>query len=124
MAAGPRLTRRSPLKAGAAGAAALGLSACGEEYATTVSRAKDAPNVLLIVTDSTRADYGGAHNPHTRAQTTNLDALFKRSLKFDYAVPEAMPTGLVRRTLLTGMRGFPCRGWGLSPPLPAQVRRA
>jgi arylsulfatase A-like enzyme len=121
MAAGPRFTRRSALKAGAAGAAALGLSACGEEYATTTSRAKDAPNVLLIVTDSTRADYVGAYNPHTRARTTNLDALFKRSLKFDYAVPEAMPTGLVRRTLLTGMRGFPCRDWVLSPPLPAEV---
>jgi arylsulfatase A-like enzyme len=121
MAAGPRLTRRSALKAGAAGAAALGLSACGEEYATTIGRAKDAPNVLLIVTDSTRADYVGAYNPRTRAKTTNLDALFKRSLKFEYAVPEAMPTGLVRRTLLTGMRGFPCRDWVLSPPLPAEV---
>ncbi len=32
-----------------------------------------------------------------------------------------MPTGLVRRTLLTGMRGFPNRDWVLSPPMPAEV---
>ncbi len=121
MAVAPRLTRRSALKAGAAGAAAMGLAACGNEYEPTIGRAKDAPNVLLIVTDSTRADYVGAYNPHTRAKTTNLDALFKQSLKFEYAVPDAMPTGLVRRTLMTGMRGFPCRDWVLSPPLPAEV---
>lgn len=121
MAAGPRLTRRSALKAGAAGAAALGLGACDNEYAPRAGHAKDAPNVLLIVTDSTRADYIGAYNPDARAQTPSLDAIAKAGLRFDYAVPEAMPTGLVRRTLLTGMRGFPNRDWVLSPPMPAEV---
>ena len=82
---------------------------------------KDAPNVLLIVTDSTRADYVGAYNPDTRARTNSLNALAKQALRFEYAVPEAMPTGLVRRTLLTGMRGFPNRDWVLSPPMPAEV---
>ncbi|HMJ04040.1 MAG TPA: sulfatase-like hydrolase/transferase, partial [Conexibacter sp.] len=121
MAAGPRLTRRSALKAGAAGAAALGLSACGDEYEPRSGHARDAPNVILIVTDSTRADYIGAYNPDTRARTPSLDALAREGLRFDYAVPEAMPTGLVRRTLLTGMRGFPNRDWVLSPPMPAEV---
>lgn len=116
-----RLTRRGVIKTGAAGAAAVGLSACGDEYEETSRRASDAPNVILIVTDSTRADYVGAYNAATRARTPNLDALFKRSLKFQYAVPEAMPTGLVRRTLLTGMRSFPNRDWVLSPPMPSEV---
>ncbi len=121
MAQGPRLTRRRALQSGAAGAAALGLSACGDEYATTVGKAKDAPNVLLIVTDSTRADYIGAYNPDTRARTANLDALAKSGTLFEYSVSGAMPTGLTRREILTGMRGFPCRDWVLSPPLPAEV---
>ncbi|MBS1869955.1 MAG: sulfatase [Actinobacteria bacterium] len=121
MARGPGLTRRRALQTGAAGAAALGLSACGEEYQTTIGKAKDAPNVLLIITDSTRADYVGAYNPQTRARTANLDALAKSGTLFDYSVSGAMPTGLTRREILTGMRGFPCRDWVLSPPLPAEV---
>ncbi|HST40042.1 MAG TPA: sulfatase [Conexibacter sp.] len=116
-----RFTRRGVMKASAAGAAAVGLSACGDEYEETSARSSDAPNVILIVTDSTRADFIGAYNPEALARTPNLDALFKRSLKFEYAVPEAMPTGLVRRTLLTGMRSFPNRDWVLSPPMPAEV---
>jgi arylsulfatase A-like enzyme len=121
MAAGPRLTRRSALKAGAAGAAALGLSACGDEYEPTASHASDAPNVLLIVTDSTRADYIGAYNPSSIARTPSIDALARQSLRFELAVPDAMPTGPVRRTLLTGMRSFPNRDWVLSPPMPGEV---
>jgi len=121
MAQGPRLTRRRALQTGAAGAAALGMSACGEEYATTVGKAKDAPNVLLIITDSTRADYVGAYNPRTRARTANLDALANSGTLFEYSVSGAMPTGLTRREILSGMRGFPCRDWVLSPPLPAEV---
>lgn len=121
MAAGPRLTRRSALKAGAAGAAALGLSACGDEYKPRARHDKDAPNVILIVTDSTRADYIGAYNPQARARTPSIDALAREGLLFDYAVPDAMPTGLVRRTLITGMRSFPNRDWVLSPPMPREV---
>lgn len=121
MAAGPRLTRRDALMAGAAGAATLGLAGCGDEYEPRARHDKDAPNVLLIVTDSTRADYIGAYNPDARARTPSLDAIAREGLRFDYAVPEAMPTGLVRRTLLTGMRGFPNRDWVLSPPMPSEV---
>jgi arylsulfatase A-like enzyme len=121
MARGPRLTRRRALQAGAAGAAALGLSACGDEYDPRARHDKDAPNVLMIITDSTRADYVGAYNPSTRAKTDNIDALAKDACLFEYAVPGSMPTGLVRREVLCGMRGFPCRDWVLSPPLPAEV---
>lgn len=115
------LTRRALLHAGAAGGAALGLAACGaDDYGPTTARAADAPNVLLIITDSTRADYVGAYNPAALARTPSIDALAKSGLRFDAAVPEAMPTGLVRRTILTGMRSFPCRDWVPSPPLPIQ----
>jgi arylsulfatase A-like enzyme len=116
-----RITRRGALQAGAAGAAAVGLGACSNDYEERGARDPDAPNVVLIVTDSTRADYIGAYNPNSIARTPNIDALAKRSLKFELAVPEAMPTGLVRRALLTGMRGFPNRDWVLSPPMPAEV---
>ena len=115
-------TRRDALKAGGAGALSLGAAGCAtDDFETELTRDGDGPNVLMIITDSTRADYIGAYNPQTRAKTPSLDALAKSGLRFDYAVPEAMPTGLVRRTLLTGMRGFPNRDWVLSPPMPAEV---
>ena len=83
---------------------------------------QDAPNVVLIVTDCTRADYIGAYNPRrARENAEPRRARASESLRSSYAVPEAMPTGLVRRTLLTGMRGFPNRDWVLSPPMPAEV---
>ena len=118
-------TRRDVLKAGGAGAGAgalaLGATGCAtEDFEQDVGRDADAPNVLLIVTDSTRVDYLGAYNPDSRAKTPNLDALAKESLKFGLAVPESMPTGAVRRALLSGTRGFPFRDWVESPPLPAE----
>jgi arylsulfatase A-like enzyme len=114
------LTRRQALQAGGAGAAAVGLAACGDEqFAAKTTHDKDAPNVVLIVTDSTRADYIGAYNRDRRNRTPNIDALAKDSLRFTAAVPEAMPTGPVRRCLLTGVRTFPSRAWpGPQPPLP------
>ena len=121
MGARKGFTRRDVLRAGGAGALALGVGGCAsEDFEQDVSRDPDAPNVLLIVTDSTRADYVGAYNPKSIAKTPNLDALAKESLRFELAVPEAMPTGPVRRSLLTGMRGFPFRDWVESPPLPAE----
>ena len=117
------LTRRDVLKAGGAGAGALALGTAGcasEDFEQDIGRDPDAPNVLLIITDSTRADYIGTYNPASIAKTPNLDALAGDSLKFKLAVPEAMPTGPVRRCLLTGMRGFPYRDWVESPPLPAE----
>jgi arylsulfatase A-like enzyme len=109
------------LKTSAAGAASLGLAACGaDEYDPTLPRSADVPNVLLIVTDSTRRDFVGAYNPRAIAHTPSIDAIARDALMFETAVIDAMPTGLVRRALLTGERGFPLRDWVPSPPLPVQ----
>ena len=117
----PALTRRQALQASGAGALALGAAGCGsDDFELELSRGGDAPNVLLIVTDSTRADYIGAYNRNSMARTPNIDALSRESLTFDLAVPEAMPTGPVRRCLLTGRRGFPFRDWRFVPGLPQE----
>jgi arylsulfatase A-like enzyme len=113
------LTRRGVFKAGGAGAAALGLAACGDDYfEPSTDHDSDAPNFVLIFTDSTRADYIGAYNHNQRNKTPNLDALAKDSLKFSLAVPEAMPTGPARRALLTGIRSFPYRNYVPTKGLP------
>ena len=104
------------MEAGGAGAAALGLAACGDDYfAPKTKHKRDAPNTLLIVTDSTRADYVGAYNHVSRNKTPNLDALARDSLLFDLAVPEAMPTGPARRSLLTGAALLPLPQLGAHP---------
>jgi arylsulfatase A-like enzyme len=114
-----RLTRRQAFQAGGAGAAALGLAACGDEpFEPSTSHDPDAPNTLLLFTDSTRADFIGAYKHDPLNETPNLDALARDSLRFKLAVPEAMPTGPARRALLSGVRTFPSRAWVPSPPLP------
>lgn len=122
MALQPRLTRRRALQAGGAGALALGLGACNDDLQAQISHGEDAPNVVLIVTDSTRRDFVSAYddNVDELADTPNLAALARESLLFDNAVPEAMPTGTVRRALITGMRSFPFRNWQVTPNLPAE----
>ena len=113
------LTRRGLLEAGAGGAAALGMAACGDDYfEPSTDHADDAPNVVLIFTDSTRADYISHYNPDSLASTPNIDALAGDSLSFDLAVPEAMPTGPARRSILTGVRSFPFRNYVPTKGLP------
>jgi arylsulfatase A-like enzyme len=124
-----RLTRRDLIRyggAGAAGAAALAAAGCDltdsgadePPAQKVVTRDEDPMNVLLIVTDSTRRDFVSAYDGDERAHTPNLDALAKEGLRFDRAVPEAMPTVAVRRALLTGTRSFPFRDWKVAPKLP------
>ena len=120
-----RLTRRDVIRyggLGAAGTAALAASGCevlgSSEDEPTVRRDPDALNVLLIVTDSTRRDFVGAYGGDELANTPNLDVLAKEGLRFDRAVPEAMPTVAVRRALLTGTRSYPFRDWKVAPKLP------
>jgi arylsulfatase A-like enzyme len=114
-------TRRDVLKAGGAGALSLGVAGCAtDDFETELTRDGDGPNVLMILTDSTRADFIGAYNRDTIAETPNIDALARDGLRFELAVPEAMPTGPCRRAVLTGQRGFPFRDWVMSPPLPAE----
>src|SRR6185436_5757764 len=117
-----RLTRREALHAGAGacagGAAMLGLlgpfaeQALAEQLKRYGRSAIDpvVQNAILIVTDSTRADYLGAYGS-TRGLTPNLDALARDALTFTRAHPEAMPTGPARNTLLSGDRQFPFRNW-------------
>jgi arylsulfatase A-like enzyme len=113
------LTRRGLFGASAAGAAGLGLAACGDDYFEPATRhAKDAPNALMLITDSTRWDFIHANNPDSLAKTPNIDALMKDSLSFSMAVPEAMPTGPARRALLTGVRSFPYRNYVPTQGLP------
>jgi arylsulfatase A-like enzyme len=111
--------------AGAAGAAALAAGGCDltdggsdEPVQKVVTRDEHPMNVLLIVTDSTRRDFVSAYDGDELAHTPNLDGLAKEGLRFDRAVPEAMPTVAVRRALLTGTRSFPFRDWKLAPKLP------
>jgi arylsulfatase A-like enzyme len=122
-----RLTRRDLIRyggAGAAGAAALAASGCdvgGSDQPptrTVVTREEHPMNVLLIVTDSTRRDFVSAYDGDKLAHTPNLDALAKEGIRFDRAVPEAMPTVAARRALLTGTRSFPFRDWKVAPKLP------
>jgi arylsulfatase A-like enzyme len=113
------LTRRGLLGAGAAGAATFGLGACGDDYfAPATKHDNDAPNTLLLITDSTRFDYIRRFNPDSRAKTPNIDALARDSLSFSLAVPEAMPTGPARRAFLTGVRSFPFRNYVPTKGLP------
>jgi arylsulfatase A-like enzyme len=113
--------------AGAAGAAALAAAGCElsdseddePQVQKVVAREGEPLNTLLIVTDSTRRDFVSAYGGDERADTPNIDALANEGLRFDRAVPEAMPTVAVRRALLTGTRSFPFRDWKVAPDLPA-----
>jgi arylsulfatase A-like enzyme len=124
------VTRRDLIRysgAGAAGAAALVASGCdlsddGDASEPRVQRVIEREgepfNVLLIVTDSTRRDFVSAYDGDELADTPNLDSLAKEGIRFDRAVPEAMPTVAVRRALLTGTRSYPFRDWQVAPKLP------
>jgi arylsulfatase A-like enzyme len=116
------MTRRGLLRSAGLGGLALGLGGCAsDDYEPTTTHDPDAPNTLLIITDSTRADYIGAYNSKALAKTPNIDALAGESLVFDLAVPESMPTGPVRRCVMSGMRGFPYRDWQITEGLPNEA---
>ncbi len=114
-----RLTRRGLLGRGGAvaGSAAIGGLAAGALTATAAQAQEDEdkPNVLLIVASGIRADsvgaFDGAFDDNQVANTPNLDDLAGDSLRFERAVPEAMPAVISRRALVTGKRSFPYREW-------------
>ncbi len=67
-------------------------------------------NVVLVNLDSLRRDHVGAYgNPWIK--TPNLDALAKESLRFTRPYPESIPTIDARRSVYTGTRTWPFRGW-------------
>ena len=75
--------------------------------ARAVQQRKDRPNVVVIIVDTLRAD----HSYGNRARTPNIDALARQGISFTRCFPEAMPTIPARRSILTGRRVFPFRGW-------------
>jgi arylsulfatase A-like enzyme len=113
----------------AAGLGALAVAGCGSEsVATTAARTAaslrargaqvrkgEAPNLLLVVIDSVRADHLGSYG-RRNAHTPNLDALARESLRFTSVYPEAFPTGPARASIYGGRRIFPFRGWTAPPP--------
>jgi arylsulfatase A-like enzyme len=100
-----RTRRKFIQQAGASAAAAGGLLAVAS--AGGGSRKHDGPNVVVIIVDTLRAD----HVYGNRARTPNIDALARDGLSFTRFHPEAMPTVPARRSILSGRRVFPFRGW-------------
>lgn len=127
------LLRRAGLSA--AGIGVLGVAGCGAESsaettaavtrprtAASIAAARvpqvkkgEAPNLLLVIVDSVRADHLGSYG-RKNAHTPNLDALARESLRFTSVYPEAFPTGPARATIYGGRRIFPFANWTAPPP--------
>ena len=64
------------------------------------------PNVILIISDTLRADYLGCYG-NQEIHTPCLDAFAERSIRFTRAYPESLPTIPFRRAMHTGRRAYP-----------------
>jgi arylsulfatase A-like enzyme len=106
------VSRRDLLRAGGAGA--LGYATLGLSGATAQAPAR--MNVVVVVMDSLRAD----HVYGNRARTAAWDKLGRQGVRFLNAHPEGMPTIPARRSIMSGRRVFPFRGWHPWPNLPPQ----
>jgi arylsulfatase A-like enzyme len=124
---GDELTRRGVLRAGGASAAGLtllGAAGCSNEGNASVQAGEPklglaptgAMNVVVVVMDSLRAD----HIYGSRARTPTWDKATSEALRFTRAFPEAMPTIPARRSVMSGKRIFPYRGWHPYKGLPPQ----
>jgi len=71
-------------------------------------------NVVLVIVDSLRKDHVGAYGMERAVRTPSLDALAGESLRFTRAYPESIPSIPARRSIHTGTRTWPFRGWELS----------
>ena len=107
------LTRRRLLElgGGAAGLALLGAAPGRSEAAAPRAR-----NVVVIVLDNVRADYIRSR----RVRTPVLDSLASQSLSFSRFRPEVFPTIPARRSIMTGRRVYPFRGWRPVRGLPGE----
>jgi arylsulfatase A-like enzyme len=106
------VSRRDLLRAGGAGAlgyATLGLGGAGAQTPAQM-------NVVVVVMDSLRADHVYGH----RARTASWDKVARQGVRFLNAHPEGMPTIPARRSIMSGRRVFPFRGWHRWPGLPPQ----
>ncbi|ADB54151.1 sulfatase [Conexibacter woesei] len=128
MADDGRISRRALLRGGGASAGLAALTGAGVLGAAATAQAQDGdrarerPNVVLIVADRLRADYVGAYDDvfdDRHAKTPNIDELADQALRFKYAVPDGMPAIPMRRGMLTGMRSYPFRDWRATAGMPA-----
>jgi arylsulfatase A-like enzyme len=106
------VSRRDLLRAGSAGAlgyATLGLGGAGAQSPARM-------NVVVVVMDSLRAD----HVYGSRARTAAWDRLGRQGVRFLNAHPEGMPTIPTRRSIMSGKRVYPFRGWHPFRGLPPQ----
>jgi arylsulfatase A-like enzyme len=106
------VSRRELLRAGGAGA--LGYATFGLSGAA--GQAQGRMNVVVVVMDSLRAD----HVYGNRARTSAWDRVGRQGVRFLNAHPEGMPTIPARRSIMSGRRVFPFRGWHSWPGLPPQ----
>jgi hypothetical protein len=113
------LTRRTLLRRGGGAAAGAGLVGSLTAPARAAAAERDERKALLVVVPLLRADYVKAFDHGSGTHTPNFSELTGRSLRFDRAIPEVMPSLPVRRTLVTGMRSYPFRDWTRSDGLPA-----
>ena len=106
------LRRRDFVRAAGAGLAGAALAHAGCRDGDGVhSVVQPGPrNIVLIVVDTLRPDHLGCYGNEV-VRTPNLDALARESLRFTRVFPEAMPTVPARRSILTGRRVYPFRGW-------------
>ncbi len=108
------LTRRDFLKAagaGTAGAALLGgASVMGSRYGEYLPKGGSKMNVVVVNLDSLRRDHVGVYG-NDWIKTPNLDALANESMRFTRPYPESIPTINARRSIFTGVRTWPFRGW-------------
>ena len=107
----PDVSRRDLLRAGGAGA--LGYALLGP---AGVSAQAQRMNVVVVVMDSLRADHVYGH----RARTAAWDRFVRQGVRFLNAHPEGMPTIPARRSIMSGKRTYPFRGWHRFRGLPPQ----
>jgi arylsulfatase A-like enzyme len=103
------LRRRDFVRAAGAGIAGAALAQVGCRGDDGAAQAGPR-NIVLIVIDTLRPDHLGCYG-NERMHTPNIDGLAGESLRFTRVFPEAMPTVPARRSILTGRRAFPFRGW-------------
>ena len=72
-------------------------------------------NVLLLIADTTRADYLGCHG-HPWCETPNIDRLAARGALFSRFHTASFPTGPMRQDLLSGRFTFPYMPWSREWP--------
>ncbi len=71
---------------------------------------KKIKNVVMIMMDTLQFNYLGCYG-NTTVKTPNLDRLARKSVLFENAYSEGLPTIPVRRALMTGRFTLPYGGW-------------